>query len=141
MKEDNYVLGVGDSYKEVIVANEQIIEKIAEVSGDRNPIHLDENYARQSKFKKRIAHALFCINGISMIIGNSFPGEGAILLSQKFQYLRPVYIDDEIEISVEVSGILPRDKYVLQTVCRNQLGEIVLEGESVIKWENNTEGR
>lgn len=107
------------------------------MSGDINPIHLDEEYAKKSKFGKRIAHALFCINGISMVIGNYFPGEGAVLLSQNFQYIHPVYIDDVIEIAVTVADILSKNKYLLETVCKNQKGNIVLKGESIIKWGKN----
>lgn len=129
------MLETGSSYKKVIVADEETIQKIAEVSGDRNPIHLDEAYAKQSRFGKRIAHGLFCTNAISMILGNYLPGSGTILLSQTFQYVRPVYIGDSIEISVTVTDCLPKDKYTLRTLCKNQKGETVLDGETTVKWE------
>ena len=131
------MLKIGSSYKSIIVANDQTIQKIAQISGDINPIHLDEGYAKNSKFGKRIAHALFCINGISMIIGNYLPGNGAILISQNFKYMKPVYIDDSIEITVEVVKILHGNKYILRTLCKNQLGDIVLDGESEVKWEDS----
>lgn len=129
------MLETGSSYKKVIVADEETIQKIAEVSGDRNPIHLDEEYARQTGFGKRIAHGLFCINAISMILGNHLPGEGTILLSQNFKYIQPVYIGDSIEASVTVTDCLPGDKYVLRTLCRNDKGETVLDGETMVKWK------
>ena len=70
-----------------------------------------------------------------MIIGNYLPGAGTILISQNFQYKRPVYIDDAIETVVTVESILSGDRYLLSTVCKNQKGEVVLEGESIVKWE------
>lgn len=129
------MLETGSSYKKVIVADEETIQKIAEVSGDRNPIHLDEGYAKQSRFGRRIAHGLFCINAISMILGNYLPGRGTILLSQNFRYIQPVYIGDAIEVSVTVTDCLPGDKYILRTLCKNEKGETVLDGETTVKWE------
>lgn len=129
---------IGSSYTKCIKASEQTIQDIADVSGDINPIHLDEEYAKQSVFGKRIAHALFCINGISMILGNYFPGEGTILISQNFQYKQPVYINDVIEITVTVADRMPKNKYLLETICKNQEGRIVTKGESVVKWEKKS---
>lgn len=133
------MLSIGCSYTKIITAREQVIQDIAKISGDMNPIHLDEEYAVQSRFGKRIAHALFCINGISMILGNYLPGNGTILLSQTFKYRKPVYIGDDIQIIVKVVNILSHNKYVLRTLCKNQFGDIVLDGETEVKWEKNTE--
>lgn len=130
------MLNVGSSFSTSVVAKEQVIQDIARLSGDINPIHLDEEYARQTIFGRRIAHALFCQNIISMIIGNHLPGSGAILLSQNFRYRKPVYIGDTIETTVTVKEALSAGRYVLSTVCKNQENEIVLDGESVIKWNS-----
>ena len=129
------MLKVGSSYIKTVVADEQTIEKIAEVSGDKNPIHLNQAYAEQSKFGKRIAHGLFCINAISMIIGNYLPGNGTVLLSQNFQYKKPVYIDDRIEVTVSVANCISENKCTVRTICKNQRDDIVLDGESVVIWE------
>lgn len=67
------MLKVGDSYAQSFTATDQTIRDIAKVSGDINPIHLDEAYASKSIFGRRIAHGLFCLNAISMILGNHFP--------------------------------------------------------------------
>lgn len=130
------MLSIGNSFCISVVAEEQTIGEIARISGDTNPIHLDDEYAKQSIFGRKIAHALFCQNAISMILGKHLPGEGTILLSQSFQYRKPVYIGDVIEVHVTVEKILPKEKYVLSTVCRNQENEIVLDGESVVKWKS-----
>lgn len=127
---------VGESYFTNIVATDEIVKNIARVSGDVNPIHLDDEYASQSIFGRRIAHGLFCLNAISMIIGNYLPGPGAILIEQSFQYRRPVYIGDEITVTVTVKEVrLEKSIYLLDAVCTNQAGELVLEGTSKIKWE------
>jgi len=130
------MLEIGSSYSETCVASEEVIQEIAKVSGDINPIHLDETYAKGSIFGRRIAHALFCQNIISMIIGNFLPGKGAVLISQTFKYHYPVYLGDKIEATVVVKEILPKGKYVLDTVCKNQTKAIVLTGVSIVKWEN-----
>ena len=129
------MLKVGSSYTKTVVADERTIEKIAEVSGDKNPIHLNQAYAEQSRFGKRIAHGLFCINAISMIVGNYLPGNGTVLLSQNFQYKKPVYIDDRIEVTVSVVDCISENKYKVRTICKNQRDDIVLDGESVVRWE------
>lgn len=136
------MLEIGSSYSTVIIADDKTIRRIAEVSGDRNPIHLDEDYARQSRFGRRIAHGLFCINAISMILGNELPGNGTVLLSQKFRFIQPVYLGDSIEITVTVTDCLANDKYILRTLCTNEKGETVLDGETMVKWKNRVqEGR
>ena len=130
------MLGVGSTFTKTIIADERTIKEIAEVSGDMNPIHLDKAYAERSMFGRRIAHGLFCINAISMILGNHLPGNGTILLSQNFQYIKPVYIDDQIEVTVTIINCLPRNKYTVRTICKNQMGDIVLDGESVVRLED-----
>lgn len=128
-------IDVGDKAQIIVQATDETIRQIADISGDVNPIHLDENYAASTVFKKRIAHGLFCINGISRLLGTVLPGEGAILLSQEFKYKKPVYIGDEICIEVSVREI-DREKsvYHLDIVCTNQENHVVLEGNSSVKW-------
>lgn len=133
------MLGVGKSYSISVTATDEVINNIAKVSGDVNPIHLNEEYAAGSIFGRRIAHGLFCINAISMIIGNYLPGPGAVLLEQTFQYKKPVYIGDEIKVTVTVKEKVCKDIYLLDTICRNQVGELVLDGISKIKWEKSNE--
>ncbi len=132
------MLKVGDSYGQSFVATDQIIKDIAKVSGDINPIHLDEAYASKSIFGRRIAHGLFCLNAISMILGNHFPGRGTILLFQSFEYKAPVYIGDIITVEVTVTEVMPKGIYLLSIVCQDQNQRKVLTGISKVKWENTT---
>lgn len=129
---------IGQSFSKTVIASDALVQNIAKISGDVNPIHLSDEYAKQSIFGRRIAHALFCHNIISMIIGNYLPGNGAILVSQTFKYRKPVYIGDAIEAIVTVERILSGEKYVLSTICKNQEKQVVLEGESVVKWEKSS---
>lgn len=129
------MINLGDSYSQKFIASDEVVRDIAKVSGDINPVHLDEEYAKETIFGKRIAHGLFCLNAISMILGNYFPGNGTILLSQSFKYINPVYINDEIEVVLTVQEINhEKNIYVLSTVCKNQNSKIVLEGASTVKW-------
>ena len=130
------MLKVGDSYAQSFTATDQTIRDIAKVSGDINPIHLDEAYASKSIFGRRIAHGLFCLNAISMILGNYFPGMGTILLSQSFEYRAPVYIGDVITVEVTVTEAMPKGVYLLSVVCQDQNRRKVLTGISKVKWEN-----
>ena len=132
------MLKVGDSYGQSFVATDQIIKDIAKVSGDINPIHLDEAYASKSIFGRRIAHGLFCLNAISMILGNHFPGRGTILLFQSFEYKAPVYIGDIITVEVTVTEVMPKGIYLLSIVCQDQNQRKGLTGISKVKWENTT---
>ena len=130
------MLKVGDSYAQSFTATDQTIRDIAKVSGDINPIHLDEAYASKSIFGRRIAHGLFCLNAISMILGNHFLGMGTILLSQSFEYKAPVYIGDVITVEVTVTEAMPKGVYLLSVVCQDQNRRKVLTGISKVKWEN-----
>ena len=130
------MLKVGDSYAQSFTATDQTIRDIAKVSGDINPIHLDEAYASKSIFGRRIAHGLFCLNAISMILGNHSPGMGTILLSQSFEYKAPVYIGDVITVEVTVTEAMPKGVYLLSVVCQDQNRRKVLTGISKVKWEN-----
>lgn len=130
------MLKVGDSYAQSFTATDQTIRDIAKVSGDINPIHLDEAYVSKSIFGRRIAHGLFCLNAISMILGNHFPGMGTILLSQSFEYKAPVYIGDVITVEVTVTEAMPKGVYLLSVVCQDQNRRKVLTGISKVKWEN-----
>lgn len=79
---------------------------------------------------------MLCVNGVSRILGTMLPGAGTILISQSFQYKMPVYIGDTVEIIVVVKKIKEQKHiYFLDVVCRNENEQIVMEGESIVKWE------
>ncbi|MBV8150922.1 MAG: MaoC family dehydratase [Candidatus Eremiobacteraeota bacterium] len=108
------------------------VERFAEITGDRNPIHLDPAFAATTRFKRRIAHGLLTASYVSAVLGSELPGPGTIYLSQSLTFKAPVYIDDEITAKVTVLKYRP-DKQILtlRTECVNQDGVVVMEGQAV----------
>ena len=106
----------------------------AELSEDKNPVHLDYEYAAQTIFKKPIVHGMFVASQISNLIANKLPGPGSIYKSQSLSFKRPVYYGDKIKCEAEVILIVPEKKILeLKTICSNEYGDIVIEGTAVIK--------
>lgn len=105
----------------------------AAVTGDINPAHVDEAYARESIFHGKVAHGILTASLISAVLGTQLPGPGTIYLSQDLRFRRPVRIGDTITARVEIVE-LNREKNLvrLQTTCTNQRGEAVLEGSALV---------
>ena len=110
------------------------VKAFAELSLDRNPIHLDEAYAEQSLFGKRIVHGFFVGSLISAVFGTKLPGKGAIYLHQEMNFRKPVYHGQEITATVIVTNIR-KDKSILyfDTICKNEADEIVIDGKAILK--------
>lgn len=104
----------------------------AAVSGDDNPVHIDEGYAKQSIFGERIAHGYHVGSFISAAIGKYLPGKGSIYLSQTMSFLAPVKIGDEVTATVEVISFPKDNRVLLKTVCTNQDGSEVIAGEALV---------
>ena len=132
-------LKVGDIYEKIVVVTDEIVRGFAKYSGDTNPIHLDDEYAGNSIFKKRIAHGLLLGSFISAVLGNEYPGNGTIYLSQNLKFLAPVFIDDEITIKFEVLEFPNNKRVLFSTKCYNQDQNQVLDGEAVILPPQGTE--
>jgi len=111
---------------------QQDIEAFADLSGDTNPVHLDEAYAATTMFKSRIAHGMLSAALISTVIGTILPGPGAIYLSQTLKFRAPVRIGEEVTARVRVTSIdRARRRVVLE--CRCLVGETaVIEGEALV---------
>jgi acyl dehydratase len=109
------------------------IRFFAELTGDNNPVHLDEGFAVKTRFGRRVAHGMFGASLISAVLGTELPGPGSIYLSQTLQFLGPVYIDDIVTARVTVQKIREDKSIVtLETVCENQRGETLIRGEAVV---------
>src|SRR5437763_5449297 len=120
--------------RERTITDDDIV-RFAEVSGDRNPVHLDEEYAARSPFGQRVAHGFLTGSMISAVIGMDLPGPGSIYLGQTLKFLAPVYIGDTVTVSVEVIGVREEKRLVtLRTDCTNQKGALVLTGEATVKY-------
>jgi 3-hydroxybutyryl-CoA dehydratase len=126
-------LSVGQTYKKSFAITADLIESFARVTGDHNPIHLDEDYARQTVFEKRVAQGMLGAGLLSGVMGCHFPGSGTIYLSQTLKFLKPVFIDDEITLRLEVLEIIDEKNRVrLETAFTNQKGEAVITGEALV---------
>lgn len=109
------------------------VVNMAEISGDYNSAYLDEDYAKTTRFGKRISHGLFCLSMISALLGNTLPGRGTIIVTETVRFLRPVYLGDTITAEVTVEAIEPlKDKVKLSFECRNQNGIAVMSGETLV---------
>lgn len=127
-------LTVGQSYETSFVITAELIEGFAEVTGDHNPIHLDESYASKSIFKQRVAQGMLQAGFLSGILGCHFPGVGTIYLSQTLKFIKPVFIKDQITLRLEVLEIISEKNRVrLETLFTNQNGEAVITGEALVK--------
>ena len=125
-------LSVGQSAETSHVVGAADIEAFAAVSGDHNPVHMDEAFAKGTPFGGRIAHGMLGAAYISAVLGNQLPGPGAIYLSQSLRFRRPVKIGDEVTAKVTVKALDEKRGHVtLETVCL-VAGKTVLDGEAVV---------
>ena len=124
---------VGDTASVTKTFTQDDIEKFADLSGDRNPIHLDEEHAKATRFGRRIAHGMLTSSLISNVIGNELPGIGSIYLGQTLQFLAPVFPGDTITARATVTSVREDKPIVkIETVCTNQRDEIVIKGEATV---------
>ena len=109
------------------------VKTFAEISGDFNAIHLDEDYASKTIVKGRVVHGMLIAALISAVIGTKLPGLGTVYISQNLHFLAPVRIGDEIEAEVEIISInIEKQKVTLRTICRNQNDRVVIDGEALV---------
>lgn len=126
---------IGDRASVKRTVTEADIVNFAGITGDFNPIHMDEEYAKASRFKGRIAHGIFSAALISSVLGNKLPGPGCIYLKQNLVFMAPVRIGDTITAEVEIIEIIEaKNRLRLRTFCKNQQGKVVLEGEALVQY-------
>jgi 3-hydroxybutyryl-CoA dehydratase len=126
-------LKVGDAAELSKTIADEDVRAFAELTGDRNPVHLDEEYAAATRFGRRVAHGMLGASLISAALANELPGRGTVYLSQTLRFTAPVFPGDTVTARVVVKAVR-EDKPVvtLETVCTNQRGERVVEGEAVV---------
>lgn len=126
-------LKVGQSACFTKTVSEADVYNYIGVSGDFNPAHINEEYAKKTIFKKRIAHGMISAGFISAVLGTQLPGPGTIYLKQDLKFTSPVHFGDTITAICTVAEIIPeKNRVVLDTVCENQNGQTVIEGKALV---------
>ena len=125
-------LAIGQSAALTRTVTAEDIEAFARVTGDTNPVHLDEAYAKTTNFGGRIAHGMLSAGYISAVLGTTLPGPGAIYVSQTLNFRRPVRIGDEVTAEVTVAAIDERRGRITFTTVAKVAGKNVAEGEAVV---------
>ncbi len=125
----------GDTAQLTRKVSEEDVREMADISGDYNPIHLDEEYAKKTRFGSRIAHGLFCTAMISALLGNDLPGEGTIILSEQIDFLHPAYIGDTVTAQVTVQTVA-ENKHggQIEFWCKNQSEKTLISGSVTVLW-------
>lgn len=108
------------------------IVAFADLSGDHNPIHLSDDYAKTTRFGARIAHGLYTASLFSALIGMKLPGPGAVYLSQTLHFKAPVKLGDEVTVSVEVTELVAKGRRCKLRCDAKVGGALVLEGEALV---------
>ena len=127
------LINPGDKASRTTTITDAMIRTFANLTGDTNPVHLDDAYAAGTRFGRRIAHGMIAAGLISAALANDLPGPGTVYLSQTLQFRAPVYPGDTLTTTVEVRAVRPDKPIVtLGTICRNQDEVVVLEGEAVV---------
>lgn len=129
---------LGDSASISKTFSEEDVLLFSEISGDKNPIHINSEFASHSQFGKPLVHGILTSGLISALLGMEMPGPGSIYLKQTLNFRAPVYYGDTITAEVKIIKIR-EDKPIitLETVCKNQDGTIVIDGEAILKAPNS----
>lgn len=125
-------LSIGQTADYTRIVSERDVRAFAEITGDFNPVHMDEAVASQTRFGGRIAHGMLSAGLVSAAIANCLPGQGSIYLGQTLRFTSPVRLGDSITVTLTVTELLSKNRVKLSTICRNQKGETVLDGEATI---------
>ncbi len=126
-------LKIGDQASTAKTISESDVYLFAGITGDHNPAHVNEVYASQTRFGRRIAHGILSAGLISAVLAMKLPGPGAIYLGQELKFVRPVYFGDTITATCTVSELLPEKNIArLETVCTNQDGAVVIKGTATV---------
>jgi 3-hydroxybutyryl-CoA dehydratase len=129
-------LQVGETASLSKTITDEDIRAFAALTGDENPVHLDDSFAQTTRFGRRIAHGMLGATLISAVLGNQLPGQGSVYLSQTLQFVAPIFPGDTVTARVTVTRIREDKPIVtLETTCSNQRGEPLIKGEAVILFQ------
>lgn len=121
-------IGMSESYSQTI--SEADVKAYAGISGDRNPVHMSDEYAEQSRYKKRIAHGMISSSFFSALFGTKLPGPGCVYVNQSLNFKRPVYIGDTVTAIVTVTKVDDiKSRVFFDTVCKVK-NKVVIDGQA-----------
>ena len=124
---------VGMSREFSVSINEEMAEKFADLSGDFNPLHMDESYAKNTKFGKRVVHGMLLASFFSRLVGMYLPGKKALYLLQNLRFKNPAFIGDNLTVIGKVTAVSEQLKLVtLETLILNFSGQTLVEGEAKV---------
>lgn len=127
-------LNIGDKGEITKVITKEDVEKFIEICGDVNPIHVDDEFAKNTPLERKIVHGILTSSLISTVVGTKVPGPGSVWIDQNLRFLLPVRINDTITAKSEIlSKIENRQQVLVRTTCVNQAGEIVIDGVGLHK--------
>lgn len=135
----NHKFYIGQEEQEEKVFHESDVELFAQVSGDKNPLHINDTYAEKSRFGRKIVHGILVSSLISKIIGMKLPGEGSIYLEQNIRFRKPVYVDEKVIVKVTIIEI-NQNKFTLKTNVYNMDDECLIEGNAKVLYEEIEKG-
>ena len=128
LKIEDIKIGMEVSYSQTITDAD--VKAFSGISGDKNPVHMDEDYASNSRYKKRIAHGMMSASFFSSLFGTKIPGEGCVYVAQSLKFKRPVYLNDTVIASVIVKKIdLLKRRVFFDTICKVK-NKVVIDGEA-----------
>lgn len=131
---------VGDSFSTTRFLSAEDVRTFAELTGDDNPIHVDEEYARTTRFGKPIVHGVLLLGIISKVLGRDFPGHGSIAVAISCRFLRPVPVGSEITVEIKINEKVDKHRHVKGRVYVYHDGRIALGGEATIIPPSSVDG-
>ena len=122
-------LKIGDSYKEEFVITQEMVNKFAKLSGDKNPLHIDKKFAATTRFKKPIVHGLFSVTSFGKVMGTKFPGPGSIHVAQNLSFKKPLYPDEKYYVYIELISIVKKKHFgVFKTQIYDLNNKLIVDG-------------
>ena len=127
----DFVVGQTCTYHQLV--DDKLVRAYADLTGDHNKIHVDDIFAKKTKFGQRIAHGGIMFGMISKVLGGQMPGLGTVYLSQLVNFHAPVFINDTVTLEATITALLPKHVAKITTILKKQTGEIVVDGVSTVK--------
>ena len=124
---------IDQEYSTSFTISDEMVKTFAEITGDKNPVHLDEEYAKNTRFKKRICHGMLVASLISKVLGMDFQGPGTILVRQQLSYRTPVFFGETVKVHVKVVDKKEeKQRLILQTNVIKSDGTVAIEGQAEV---------